>query len=229
MGPLFPIRSPVDVGDGEPRLLEIDEDAADEVFEALSSGTARDILAATYREPRPASELAEAVETSLQNVRYHLEKLQDAGLVEVADTWYSERGSEMKVYAPTDSSVVVIAGEEDTRESVFSVLRTLLGAVAVLAVVSVAVNTIVSYLEAGRFRLGGGPGEPTTVLDTTTEATNVTATTTTTTTSTTTTTPAEGIVDTVVGLPPGLLFFLGGVTVLLGLTAVWLVRHRGEF
>jgi len=28
------------------------------------------------------------------------------------------------------------------------------------------------------------------------------------------------------GLPPGLLFFLGGVAVLLGVTAVWWLRQR---
>ncbi|MFB6104468.1 MAG: ArsR/SmtB family transcription factor [Halobacteriaceae archaeon] len=219
MGPLFPIRSPVEVGDGEPRLLEIDGEAADEVFEALSAGTARELLAAVYDEPRPASELADAVDTSLQNTRYHLEKLQDAGLVEVADTWYSERGSEMKVYAPTDSSVVVVAGDEDTTASVFDVVRSLLGAVAVLAVVSVAVNTLVETLGAGPTRVGT-PGEPTT----TTVDRTVTMTQTTTTTTTTTTTPAPGIIESVGALPPGVLFFLGGLTVLAGLTVVWYWR-----
>lgn len=220
MGPLFPIRSPVEVGDGEPRLLEIDEEAADAVFDALSSGTARHLLAAVYDEPRPASELAEAVDTSLQNVRYHLENLQDAGLIEVADTWYSERGSAMKVYAPTDSSVVVVAGEEQTRDSVLSVLRSLLGAVAVLAAVSVVVNTVVTYLQAGDGVLKDGTTVPTggTVPENVSE--------TTTTTTATPTTPSDGVVDTIMGLPPGALFFLGGCTVLLGLTAVWAVRTR---
>jgi len=221
MGPLFPIRSPVEVGDGEPRLLEIDGAAADEVFEALSAGTARAILAAVYEEPRPASELAEAVDTSLQNTRYHLGNLQDAGLVEVADTWYSERGSEMKVYAPTDSSVVVVAGDEDTTGSVFDVLRTLLGAVAVLAVVSVAVNTIVEAVGGGPSRVGA-PGEPTTT--TTTIERTVSMTQTTTTTTTTTTTPAPGVLESVGSVPPGVVFFLGGVTVLAGLSAVWYWR-----
>ena len=110
MSRLFPLRRSVEPTGEEPRLVDIDEDAADEVFGALSSETARSILAALYEEPRTASDLAEAVDTSLQNVRYHLEKLVDAELVEVADTWYSERGTEMKVYAPRSESLVLFAG-----------------------------------------------------------------------------------------------------------------------
>ncbi|MFB6218883.1 MAG: ArsR/SmtB family transcription factor, partial [Halobacteriaceae archaeon] len=110
MSRLLPFRTPVERESDEPRVLGIDDDAADEVFDALASRTAREILGALYEEPRTASDLAEGVDTSLQNVRYHLDSLTDAGLVEVADTWYSSRGTEMKVYAPADSSVVVFAG-----------------------------------------------------------------------------------------------------------------------
>jgi len=114
MSSLFPIRRSVDLEDGrEPRLVELDEEIADEVFEALSSTTTRRIFSQLHDEPHTASELSDLTGTSVQNVQYHLGKLQDADLVEVVDTWFSERGTEMKVYAPSDESLVVFAGGEE--------------------------------------------------------------------------------------------------------------------
>ena len=131
MSSLFPLRQSVELDDSrEPRLVGMDEEVADEVFEALSSGTTRRIFGHLHDEPHTASELADLTGTSVQNVQYHLGKLRDADLVEVVDTWYSERGTEMKVYAPQDESLVVFAGGQDR-----SRLRELLKrAVAILAV-----------------------------------------------------------------------------------------------
>ena len=53
------------------------------------------------------------VDTSLQNAKYHLEKLQNANLIETGDTWYSEQGNEMAVYAATSESLVLFAGLDD--------------------------------------------------------------------------------------------------------------------
>jgi len=138
MSRLLPLRTPVERENTEPRVLDIADEDADDVLAALSTDTARDLLAAAYEEPRPASELAEAADTSLQNARYHLEKLVDAGLIEVADTWYSERGTEMKVYAPTNGPVAVVAGEDST--SIRDALRSVLSRVTALAVASAAVQ-----------------------------------------------------------------------------------------
>jgi DNA-binding transcriptional ArsR family regulator len=135
MAQLLPRRPSVDRGEGL-RLEAIDDEAADEVFDALSSGTARSILAAVYDEPAPASELAEAADTSLQNARYHIEKLVDAELIDAADTWYSEQGREMTVYAPADESVVVVAGDPGRIASLRGVLERVVGVVALLAVAS---------------------------------------------------------------------------------------------
>lgn len=162
MSRLFPIRSPVEREAEEPRVLAVDDEDADEVFSALSSDTARTILQLLYAEPRTASDLADHVDTSLQNVRYHLEKLRDAGLVEVADTWYSERGTEMKVYAPASESVVVFAGEDDGG-TLRTLLRQLVGGVGVLAMGSVAVEYLARTYGTPEVGAGdgGGAGAPT--------------------------------------------------------------------
>lgn len=113
MSSIFPIREKVSLDrEPEPRLVDLDEDTADEVFKALSSQTTRKIFLELHNQPQTASDLAKVTDTSVQNVQYHLEKLGDADLVEVVDTWYSERGSEMKVYAPQDESLVLFAGRD---------------------------------------------------------------------------------------------------------------------
>jgi DNA-binding transcriptional ArsR family regulator len=100
MSGIFPLRETVSLGDDrEPRLVELDEDVADEVFDALSSRRTRQIFAQLHDSPQAASDLADVTDTSVQNAQYHLEKLTAANLVEVADTWNSERGTEMKMCA----------------------------------------------------------------------------------------------------------------------------------
>jgi DNA-binding transcriptional ArsR family regulator len=168
MSRLLPFKTQVEPDEGEPRVLSIDDDAADDVFSALSSQTARDILAALYEDPRTASDLAEAADTSLQNARYHLDNLQESGLVEVVDTWYSSRGTEMKVYAPSDASVVMFAGDDSTGPTLRQALGRLVGGVGVLSLASLFVQRVFSPSVP---TAGGGDGgaAATTTTTTTTE------------------------------------------------------------
>ncbi|NIU66678.1 MAG: ArsR family transcriptional regulator, partial [Actinobacteria bacterium] len=64
-----------------------------------------------------------------QNAQYHLGRLEDAGAVEVVDTVYSEKGREMKVYAPADEPLVVVAGGESETSSLRAAITTLLAGV----------------------------------------------------------------------------------------------------
>lgn len=119
--------------DGGTRLLWLDDEEVEPLIGSLSSSTARSLLTALHGEPRTASELADAVDTSLQNVRHHLNNLREADLVEVAETRYSVKGREMKVYAPVDDSLVVCVGGEEDRPGLIDSLRRYIGAaVAVL-------------------------------------------------------------------------------------------------
>ena len=81
---------------------------ADELFGVLASSTARRVIQSLHEEPQAASELAEAHDLSLQNVDYHIQNLLEADLIRVAGTKYSDRGTEMKIYAPTKQALVVI-------------------------------------------------------------------------------------------------------------------------
>ena len=80
---------------------------AGQIVETLGSATRRSMVVALSEEPRNAASLAREIDTTVQNATYHLDQLQEAGLVTVVGTHYSEKGSEMDVYAPTSASIVI--------------------------------------------------------------------------------------------------------------------------
>ena len=145
--------------EGEIQVLGVDEDDSADVFEALSSDTARRVLTAIYDESAPPSELADRLDISLQNVSYHLDNLEEAGVVRVADTRYSEKGREMNVYAPADEPVVVFVGTEERKTGFRDLLKRLVGATGFLFVIS---SLLFAFQAFGR---PGGAGDELTILE----------------------------------------------------------------
>lgn len=183
---------------GEPRTLWLDSDDTGELLSSLSSETARAILTELHDEPRTASEIASRVDTSLQNVRHHLSNLEQAGVVRIADTRYSEKGREMSVYAPSEEPLVVFVGSEERKHTFLDSLRGLVSVVGALGLVSLLVQWFVTptidrsvsgQLPRVGDALGSSPGVS-------------------------------------LGAPPGLIFFGGGLLVLLFVLA--LQHHRGS-
>ena len=184
----------------DPRVVGLDDDDAGEVLAALSSETARQLLAALHDDPDSASAVAERVDTSLQNAQYHLGRMRDAGLVEVIDTVYSAKGREMKVYAPADRPLVMFAGgeETDTRGGLRDRLRSILGAVGALVGTSAIVEYVLRdgpWLDFGMAQSGGAGDGGGSVGVASTESAQA--------------------VEQAAGLPPGLLFLCGGLLALL--------------
>jgi DNA-binding transcriptional ArsR family regulator len=93
--------------------LTVDCDTPSDVLRTLSSETAQAILGSLGEDPKPVSEISEAVGTTLQNTQYHVDRLVDAGLVEPVDVWYSAKGREMSVYALTAGELLVQFGGGD--------------------------------------------------------------------------------------------------------------------
>lgn len=168
-----------DDGDRDPRVIGVDGDDADDVLAALSSDTARAILSALHDSPGPASDVSDRVDTSLQNTQYHLKRLRDAGVVEVIDTAYSQKGREMDVYAPADGPLVLVAGPESQASGIRATLSRLLGGIGAVGLGAVVVETALDGPFAPSIGFGsaggadGGAGGDTGVS---VESTNATAT-----------------------------------------------------
>ncbi|MFB6159690.1 MAG: ArsR/SmtB family transcription factor [Haloferacaceae archaeon] len=115
----FPLRPSIDHAPRSRVEIDLGDEETTAVLGALGSETARSILHAVADGPAPASELADEVDSSLQNVHYHLTKLRDAGLVTEAGTWYSAKGNEMDVYDLTSERVAVrLSSESDDAATV---------------------------------------------------------------------------------------------------------------
>ncbi|MFW6018310.1 MAG: ArsR/SmtB family transcription factor [Halapricum sp.] len=180
----------------EPQVYSLDAEDTQNALDVLSADTARTILSRLYDQPCSPTELREEVGTSLQNVHYHLENLQSAGLIREVGTRYSEKGNEMSVYGPASDAVVFVAGDDDSESRIERALARVLGAVALLAGVSLAFGAAVERWLAPE---GGssdptGPGMMSESPQTATEVANA--------------------------IDPALAFFLGGAFV-LALVAGW--------
>jgi DNA-binding transcriptional ArsR family regulator len=88
-----------------------------DVLEVLATDTARRIVLTLRESSETASDIADAVDVSLQNVCYHLDRLQSAGLVEVVGTRYSSKGKEMAVYGLVTNPIVVQFGRDKRRST----------------------------------------------------------------------------------------------------------------
>ena len=150
------------------RVLSMTDTESDDVLAALSSETGRRTLRALYREPQTPSEIADTVDTSLQNVHYHLTNLRDADLVEPIDTVYSEKGNEMTVYGPSSDPLVFVSDDEQVtsvERSISQHVGSFVGvALAALALVSLLVQygaeTLVTAGTSGIAQPAGAGTQP---------------------------------------------------------------------
>ncbi|MDZ7731206.1 MAG: helix-turn-helix domain-containing protein [Natrialbaceae archaeon] len=230
MAKLFPLRSEPTIGARDPRVIELEDEDADAVFSALSSETARQLFAHLQEEPSTPSDLAAVVDSSIQNVRYHLEKMESAGLVDIVDTWYSSRGNEMSVYAAADGPLIV-TGDRSTAQRIKGAIGRLVGAVAILIGMSLALQyALVRWLEpestaapapeeTSREMTDAGDGVSIqSAPEETTGGGGSTA-----------ADAPDGAAETAEAifslLPPGVLFFLGGATVLILVSGYWYWRR----
>jgi DNA-binding transcriptional ArsR family regulator len=224
MSRLFPSLPDATPDDREPRVVGVDDEDADDLIAALSSETARRILTSLHDEPATKSEIAAEVDTSLQNVQYHLAKLDGADLVDVVDTTYSEKGREMDVYAAADEPLVLFAGGSEESAGIKSALARLLGGYALIGLAAVVAQRVLAVAGptarvtattgGGDATVAGGDGADTAESgDAAIEGT------------------VEYVVDPVAEyavslLEPGVVFFLGAALVFTVAWAYWYRRAR---
>ncbi|WP_255193354.1 ArsR/SmtB family transcription factor [Natronobeatus ordinarius] len=187
----------------EPSVVGLDDEEADKLFDALGSETSRAVLAACYERGRTRSELADDLETSIQNVGYHVDKLESAGLLEPVETRYGENGREVRVYEPSKRAVIVAAGEPGLVERLADALERLFAPVVLVGLVAMVAAVVARGPE--RLKMLGDDA----AAETTTRAAE--------------TAPLAGEATTVSAVVAGVAAFL------LGLAAVLIADRRGAF
>ena len=83
-------------------------DAIKAVGELLSSDSSRTILKLLFNDQMTANQIAQKTEISLPLVIYHLKKMQEAGLVKIAQVEKNTKSHDMKVYTVDKFAIVIL-------------------------------------------------------------------------------------------------------------------------
>lgn len=108
--------------------------------EILITDVSRTILKLLFEDTLTANEIAIKTEYSLQLVRYHLKKMQDVGLVEIAKIGKNTKAHDMKYYSATKFAIVILPSrfseKAKTSKSLLRSIKSLyrFGAIGVVAI-----------------------------------------------------------------------------------------------
>ncbi len=124
------------------------------ITQTIANDTARQILELLADGALSTSAIAKKLEIPLTTAQYNVEKLIDAKLVVVEKTKYSEKGREVKLYAPARRMIVLVPANT-SRQAVMDVLKRYLVLVPLAGFVALMVELAMAFLN--RSPTGGSP------------------------------------------------------------------------
>jgi predicted transcriptional regulator len=140
-----------DANPGEEKLLILPlGEESKKITQVISNDTARQVIELLADAPLSASDIAERLHSPISTVVYNLENLEGVGLIRVEKIKYSEKGREVKIYAPVRKLIVVVPEKTD-RKSVTDLLRKYMGVILAAVLAS-------SLVEFFTRRMGSIPG-----------------------------------------------------------------------
>lgn len=234
-------------------VVEPGDERAQKIAKAMGSQTASDILQLLGESPKSLTDITDRLAIPMTTAKYHMENLLDAGLISVAETKYSVKGREVKIYSLTNQLLIVAPRQSNIR-SLLLKYTSLFGIVAFGSLVIAIMSPVFGHGITGRI----SPNAPPVVspecgsvlakavnegfaLNTTTNPDMMVAGSKGISDAAANMTPAPHPLVTLVQLPPDagvsiinglpdtvLAFFLGGVLVILVLLVyeVWLWKNR---
>lgn len=101
------------------KILATDDEKIKSFGELFTNDSSREILQLLFNEEMTANQIAQKTGISLQLVKYHLNKLQDLGVVKISKIEKNSKSQDMKVYSATKFSIVIVPPtlSEKTKES----------------------------------------------------------------------------------------------------------------
>ncbi len=147
-------------------VLQPGDERAQKIAKAISSQTANDILHLLGEGPKSATDITEVLSLPMGTVKYHVENLLEAGLIEVSDTRYSVKGREIKIYQLRDQLLIVAPRVKNIRSLLLkyaSLFVIVIFATVMIPVLMPLFQPPVYFQEAVS---GGGPGAAPAVLPT---------------------------------------------------------------
>jgi DNA-binding transcriptional ArsR family regulator len=89
-------------------ILEPGDAKAQKIAKAIGSKTAGEILQLLKDGSHASNQIAEALSIPITTVQYHLENLVDAGIITIVEKRWSQKGREVKVYGLRDQMLIVV-------------------------------------------------------------------------------------------------------------------------
>ena len=119
-------------------VLEPGDVRAQKIAKAMASPTAGDILQLLAENPKSLTDITERLAIPMNTAKYHIDNLLEAGVISVADTKYSVKGREVKIYSLTNQLLIVAPRRSDIR----SLLLKYASLFGIVAVASLAVSSL---------------------------------------------------------------------------------------
>jgi len=124
-------------------FLEPGDERAQKIAKAMGSQTAGDILQILGEGPQSLTDITDRLSIPMNTAKYHVENLLDAGLIAVAETRYSVKGREVKIYTLSNQLLIVAPRRADAR-SLLLKYATLFGVVALGTALIAALSPLLS-------------------------------------------------------------------------------------
>ncbi len=196
-------------------VMEPGDERAQKIAKAIASPTAGEILQILAENPKSLTDITDRLALPMNTAKYHVDNLLDAGVISVADTKYSVKGREVKIYSLTNQLLIVAPRRSDIR----SLLLKYASLFGIVAVASLAVSSILPLVSDWGMHAatveapapavaGNGAGREAGML--------------------TLKAGYDGIAASPAALDPALAFFLGGLLVIFVLVCyeAWLWKKR---
>jgi predicted transcriptional regulator len=129
-------------------VLEPGDDRAKKIGKALSNASSSDILHLLGEGEKTLSELSESLDQPITTVKYNVENLLDAGMIDIVRTRYSEKGRVVKVYGVRDQVVIVSPGRADVK-SLLMKYASLFALIAIASLVLAGIAPLFSGMGIG--------------------------------------------------------------------------------
>ena len=101
------------------KILATDDEKVKSFGELFTNDSSREILHLLFNEELTATQISQKTEISLQLVKYHLNKLQDLGVVKISKIEKNSKSQDMKIYTASKFTIVIVPPKlsEKTKES----------------------------------------------------------------------------------------------------------------
>lgn len=128
------------------------------ITQVITNDTARQIIELLAEDSMSASDIATQLDVPLTTIKYNLENLVDVGLIKIERIKYSEKGRQVKVYAPIRKLIVLVPGKTDST-TVMDVLKKYLGLIFAAVFASGLVEMITRSDGIANSTLNGGSSD----------------------------------------------------------------------